>query len=75
MGEITRTNLENLHSEDRAVQNAAFFTVIEATETPVDWAYTVWDGDGTIREKALALIDTEADPKYRKKYTGVWKNA
>ena len=26
-----------------------------------------------IRQKALALIDTEQDPKYRKKYARVWK--
>jgi hypothetical protein len=29
--------------------------------------------DETIREKALALIETEDDLKYRKKYAGVWK--
>jgi hypothetical protein len=29
--------------------------------------------DETIREKALELIATEDDPKYRKKYAGVWK--
>jgi hypothetical protein len=29
--------------------------------------------DEAIREKALALIETEEDPKYRKKYAGVWK--
>lgn len=27
-----------------------------------------------IREKALALIATEDDEKYRKKYTAIWKN-
>ena len=43
MDEITRTNLENLHSEDRALQNQAFFFVLEATDKPVDWAYEVWD--------------------------------
>jgi hypothetical protein len=26
-----------------------------------------------IRQKALALIETESDAKYRKKYAGVWK--
>jgi hypothetical protein len=31
--------------------------------------------DPAIREKALALIETEEDPKYRKKYSGVWKSA
>jgi hypothetical protein len=30
-------------------------------------------GDATIRERALALIETEPDLKYRKKYAGVWK--
>ena len=29
--------------------------------------------DEAIKEKALALIETEADLKYRKKYAGVWK--
>jgi HEAT repeat protein len=29
--------------------------------------------DETVRETALALIATEADSKYRKKYAGVWK--
>jgi len=30
-------------------------------------------GDAKIKEKALALIETEADIKYRKKYATVWK--
>ena len=30
--------------------------------------------DETIREKALELIATEADLKYRKKYASVWKS-
>ncbi|MDB5079303.1 MAG: hypothetical protein JWP00_1227 [Chloroflexi bacterium] len=29
--------------------------------------------DEKIREKALELIETEDDPKYRKKYAAVWK--
>ena len=29
--------------------------------------------DETIRQKALALIETEADVKYRKKYATLWK--
>jgi hypothetical protein len=29
--------------------------------------------DEAVREKALALIETEEDLKYRKKYAGVWK--
>jgi hypothetical protein len=43
MDTITRTNLDNLRSEEREVQNKAFFSVLEATDTPVDWAYDVWD--------------------------------
>ncbi|WP_435010914.1 hypothetical protein P12x_002204 [Tundrisphaera lichenicola] len=30
-------------------------------------------GDEAIRSKALELIETEEDPKYRKKYASVWK--
>jgi hypothetical protein len=43
MDEITRTNLDNLRSDDRELQNKAFFYVLEATDKPVDWAYDVWD--------------------------------
>jgi hypothetical protein len=30
--------------------------------------------DETVREKALALIESEEDMKYRKKYATVWRN-
>ena len=30
--------------------------------------------DEKIKEKALELIETEKDPKYRKKYSTLWKN-
>jgi len=43
MDEMTRTNLNNLWSEDKALQNEAFYYVIEATGRPVDWAHDVWD--------------------------------
>jgi hypothetical protein len=43
MDAITRTNLDNLHSEDRELQNKAFFDILAATDKPVDWAYEVWD--------------------------------
>jgi hypothetical protein len=29
--------------------------------------------DEDIRTRALELIETEMDPKYRKKYAGVWR--
>ncbi len=30
--------------------------------------------DETIRDKSLALIETESDLKYRKKYASVWRS-
>ena len=43
MNETLRTNLDNLWSADRQLQNGAFFHVLELTETPVNWAYEAWD--------------------------------
>lgn len=43
MDAITKAQLDNLRSEDRDLQNEAFFYVLEATDKPVDWAYDVWD--------------------------------
>lgn len=43
MDETLRTHLDNLRSQDRDKQNAAYDAVMAATEQPVDWAYDVWD--------------------------------
>jgi len=43
MDTATRTYLQNLYSEDRQLQNDAFFAILAATDKPVDWAYEVWD--------------------------------
>jgi hypothetical protein len=43
MDNTTRTNLDNLWSEDRDLQNKAFFHILEMTDKPVDWTYEVWD--------------------------------
>ena len=43
MDSITRTNLDNLRSEDRELQNQAYYYILEVTDAPVDWAYQVWD--------------------------------
>ena len=43
MDKTTRTNRDNLRSEDRELQNKAFFYVLKTTDKPVDWAYEVWD--------------------------------
>ena len=38
-----RKHLNNLRSEERDLQNQAFFYILEATEKPVEWAYEIWD--------------------------------
>jgi hypothetical protein len=43
MDESARTILVNLHSQDKQIQNEAFYAVIELTNEPVSWAYDVWD--------------------------------
>ena len=43
MNKATQTNLNNLWSSDRALQNTAFTTILKATDKPVDWAYEAWD--------------------------------
>ena len=43
MNKTLRTNLDNLWSEDRELQNKAFFYILKVTDKPVDWAYEAWD--------------------------------
>lgn len=43
MNKAVQTSVTNLWSEDRDLQNEAFFHVLEMTDKPVDWAYDVWD--------------------------------
>jgi hypothetical protein len=43
LDKTTLSHLENLWSENRALQNKAFFHVLDATDKPVDWAYEIWD--------------------------------
>ena len=43
MDSTIRTNLDNLRSADRGLQNQAFLNILAATDKPVDWAYDVWD--------------------------------
>lgn len=38
-----RTSLNNIRSQDRALQNNAYSYLLEATKKPVDWAYEAWD--------------------------------
>jgi hypothetical protein len=43
MDKTTQKHLANLFSEDREIQNSAFFYILDVTDKPVDWAYDVWD--------------------------------
>lgn len=43
MDATIQTNLDNIHSADKELQNKAYYAIIEATNKPVDWAYEVWD--------------------------------
>lgn len=43
MDTTIRTNLENIRSQDRELQNKAYSYLLETTEKPVDWAYEAWD--------------------------------
>src|SRR5262245_61163337 len=43
MDKPIRTNLDNLWTENRDLQNKAFTYILKVTEEPVDWAYEAWD--------------------------------
>src|SRR6185503_7625135 len=43
MDNKTKKYIDNLRSEERELQNQAFFHMLEETEKPVDWADEVWD--------------------------------
>lgn len=43
MNNSLHSNVENIRSEDRELQNKAFLYLLEATEQPVDWAYGAWN--------------------------------
>ncbi len=75
MDKTTQTNLDNLKSTDRELQNQAFFAVLEATNQPVDWAYSLWDDlvtnltdkDNHIRAIAAQILCNlaKSDPENR----------
>jgi hypothetical protein len=75
MDKIIRTSLDNLRSEDKELQNKAFFYLLETTDKPVDWAYEVWDEvveglshkDNRVRAIAAQILCNlaKSDPKNR----------
>lgn len=43
MDAITRTHLDNIHTKDKSLQDAAYNYLMRATELPVDWSYEAWE--------------------------------
>ncbi len=43
MEEKIRKHLDDIYSEDKDVQGAAYMYLLEETEKPVSWAYGAWD--------------------------------
>ncbi|HRQ40504.1 MAG TPA: hypothetical protein PLD25_21530 [Chloroflexota bacterium] len=43
MDQTTQTHLAYIQTKDKALQNAAYYYLMEATAVPVDWAYYAWD--------------------------------
>lgn len=43
MDPAIRASLDDVRSPDREAQNAAFTSLTQATEAPVQWAYKAWD--------------------------------
>ena len=43
MDKILQTQLANLWSSDRQLQNEAFLSVLKLTDKTVNWAYEAWD--------------------------------
>ena len=75
MDTSTRIAIENIHSNDRELQNKAFLALLAATEQPVDWAYVAWDElvtdlhhpDNHVRAIASQLLCNlaKSDPEQR----------
>ena len=43
MDKNIRTDIDNIYSDDKVLQNEAFSHLLAATDKPVDWAYEIWD--------------------------------
>lgn len=75
MDSVTQQMLADLRSDERAVQNAAYYAVMEQTSEPVDWAYEVWDDlltmlrhtDNHQRAIGAQVLSNlaKSDPEYR----------
>jgi len=43
MNKKIRTNINNIYSDDKTIQNEAFSALLKVSDKPVDWAYEIWD--------------------------------
>jgi hypothetical protein len=75
MDQTTRRLLDDIHSSDKTLRNQAYEAVMQATDSPVDWAYDVWDdvvsdlrhADNHVRSIAAQLLCNlaKSDPEER----------
>jgi len=75
MDRTTQNHVDHLRSEDRDLQNQAFYYILAVTEKPVDWAYEVWDQlveglrheDNHVRAISAQILANlaKSDPKNR----------
>ena len=75
MDKTTRTQIDNIRSEDGDAQNKAFTYLLRVTDKPVDWAYGVWDEmleglthkDNHVRAISSQILSNlaKSDPKSR----------
>lgn len=59
MDETISRYIVNLHSSDKDTQNNAYYSLMAASEQPVDWGYEVWDSlvaDLTHKDNHLRAI-------------------
>ena len=75
MNDALKQTFADAWSDDRAVQNTAYYALLEATAAPVDWSYAVWDevvaqlshADNHNRSIAAQLLSSlaKSDPEER----------
>lgn len=73
----TKKYLESIRSEDKTLQNEAYFYLLRETERPVDWAYDVWESlveglrhkDNHVRAISAQILANlaKSDPENRMK--------
>ena len=68
MHKSIRSSIDDLRSEDRELQNKAFFHILKLTEKPVEWTYEVWDKmlEGlSHKDNHVRAISAQSDPNGR----------